>query len=182
MKKLSRKEVFNLVMEALNEQDENKKEYSFGNTTITDDLGRKLMSSVFDSFNKDLGDHYYNILSGKEGTLELNQRILASLKSLFEQLNKNFYNEPKKIDLTEMVMSIINDTREKKEGVYANILPYIFEIFKVYYENNLKEATSELTLLSPKALGARGVSDNLNSDSKLVNFFNILGYFKKNPR
>ena len=182
MKKLSRKEVFNLVMEALNEQDSEEKEYVFGDTTVSGDVAKKLMSSVFDEFNKDLGDHYYSVLTGKEGTLKLNQNILSYLKSLFEQLNKNFNNEPKKVDLTGMIMSIINDTRENKESVYLSILPDIFEIFKVYYDTNLKKSTAGLTLLSPSALGAKGVSDNLNSDSKLVNFFNILGFFKKNPR
>ena len=182
MKKLSRKEVSNLIFEALNEEKESDEMHSFGKTSVSTVVGKSLIGGIFNDFSGELGDHFYNKLIGKDSDLSQKKIVVMTIKSMFEILRKNFNNEIRKERLTGMIMSIINNVREKKESLFQNSLEDIFEIFKIYYENNLKSSTSNLKLLSPEALGAEGVTDNLNSDSKIINFFNVLGYFKKNPR
>ena len=95
MKKLSRKEVFNLILESLNEEineqseDGDNSSLKFGEITIPDVVGKKIMDGFFGE-DTALSQHYYKKLKGERGNLDDQKIVLETLKVDFERLRKAF--------------------------------------------------------------------------------------------
>ena len=90
MKKLSRKETFDLIFEALNEQEEKEgKTYRWGGeggVEISMKDAQGIIKSMFSAFNPELGQHYADVIDG--GTLEKKKVLIETLNYLFDELPK----------------------------------------------------------------------------------------------
>lgn len=157
MKNLSRKEVFNLIVESLNEADQKDgKTYQWGADEIPKDLAVKIIGGMF-SFNSELRDHYIDVVKG--GKLEKKPVLLQTLNYLFDQLPK-IQLESKRKETVDEIIFIINEIR-KDQAFFNTVKKDILDKYKIYYGQHERKSRSEL-------------EDLPESDKRLIDSYNHL--------